>query len=71
MSRLDGPPRDERWPGRRDRILALTATLWSRHPDQRFGQLILNCLGRDAQKLFSTEDDEIERLLQAAIDESG
>ena len=62
-----GIPRDERWPGRRDRILSHMAELWARWPDMRFGQLVEVLLDRDGATLFNLEDDEIERLLQAAI----
>ena len=62
-----GVPRDERWPGRRDRILSHVADLWARWPDMRFGQLIENLLTHDAAVLFNLEDDEIEQLLLAAL----
>ncbi len=65
-----GVPRDERFPGRRDKILRLIGELWERYPGMRFGQLVEVLLTPDAAELFNMEDDDILRVLKSRLGES-
>lgn len=58
-------------PKRIKRVCGLLEMAWSRYPDQRLGQLLLNyvfgSIGRDAH-IYHKEDDEIENLLKVCIE---
>ena len=53
-------------PERIDRIINKLRGLWHTHPDWRLGQLVSNLQGPGRQDVFFTEDDEWERLIDAA-----
>lgn len=55
--------RDE---NRIDYILKMLGKVWHHHPDQRFGQLVVNlCRASDNNsQIFFVEDDDFMRLLQ-------
>ena len=46
-------------PARIDRMLEKLRVLWTAHPDQRLGQLVVN-LGPPNQPTFYVEDDAME-----------
>lgn len=59
-----GTPRD---PARIDAILAAIAEVWYAYPDMRLGQLLVNLLDPEWNKLFTIEDDVLaERLREFA-----
>jgi len=56
-----------------DRILIIVmkfSTLWQRHPDMRFGQLVeyVRCV-KDTASVFYIEDDTFEELLDKRLKE--
>lgn len=54
-------------PKRIDRVLVALRNRWHQHPDMRLGQLLVSILGGDENRMFYTEDEEWERLLQEAL----
>ncbi len=50
-------------PGRINRVLTTVHEVWSKQPDTRLGQLIVNATAED--NLFYLEDEELERRLIA------
>ena len=47
------------------RILKLIEEKWNKHPDQRFGQLLINLgLIKDSLKVWNNEDDGLEEFLK-------
>jgi hypothetical protein len=54
-----------REPGRIERILNLVRKIWYIYPDQRFGQLITNCI---SSEMWFIEDDEIEKRLKEILE---
>jgi len=54
--------RDEK---RIDRILKLIGDNWKKHPDQRFGQLLINLgICNDDIRLWNNEDKGLEEYLE-------
>ena len=63
MPDLKFPQMKRRDPERIDAILAAIGEVWHRHPDMRLGQLLVNLLDPEWNKLFNVEDDVLaERL---------
>jgi hypothetical protein len=58
---MRGQPRD---PARIDQILAAIAEVWHAHPDMRLGQLLVNLLDPEWNKLFTIEDDVLAQRLR-------
>ena len=56
-----GQPRD---PERIDAILAAIGEIWRAHPDMRLGQLLVNLLDPEWNKLFNIEDDVLAQRLR-------
>ena len=57
--------RDEK---RINRILNLLEKLWSKHPDSRFGQLLINLnIVNDDLRLWNAEDKDLEEYLKELI----
>jgi hypothetical protein len=59
------PGRD---PDRIPEILALIEELWSKHPDMRLGQLIVNLLDARPNPIFTVEDDILRDRLRTTLD---
>lgn len=55
-----------RAPDRIGGMLDLLRQAWEEHPDWRLGQVIANTVGADVD-LFNIEDDVMERLLRAML----
>lgn len=56
-------------PQRISTIIAKLLKLWARVPDWRFCQLISNLHGVGPQDIFYTEDDELEKGIDAMLKE--
>ena len=55
-------------PKRIKRILKLLEKLWTREPDSRFGQMLINNnIVADEIQTWATEDDEFEAFLTALL----
>ena len=55
-------------PKRIDRMLALIAEIWKKHPDMRFGQMMINAgLIQDDRNIWNIEDDEWEEHIKKEI----
>lgn len=51
-----------------ERITKLLKELWEQHPDQRFGQFLINCgLAKDDFEYWSMEDDALEEGLRKSV----
>jgi hypothetical protein len=57
-------------PARIDRILGLLGEVWTKNPDLRLGQLVVNALppGQPCPQVFYPEDDVIESGLRALLE---
>jgi hypothetical protein len=56
--------------GRIDSILIKLGKLWHKHPDYRFGQLLINYnLAPDSIRFWSASDDDLEEALLRILDE--
>ena len=51
-------------PYRITRVLCALRAFWTKNPDLRLGQLLLNFEG---ENLYNLEDDELEKRLKAAL----
>lgn len=58
---MRGKPRD---PARIDQILAAIGEVWHAHPDMRLGQVLVNLLDPEWNKLFTIEDDVLAARLR-------
>lgn len=55
-------------PQRIDRILKLIGEYWKKHPDQRFGQMIINAgILEDNNRVWNNEDKAFEEFLQELV----
>ena len=50
-------------PDRIPEILAQIEEAWKRHPDMRFGQLVVNLLDPNPNRIFDVEDDILRESL--------
>ena len=63
----DGKMRD---PKRIKRILELIEKIWDKSPDQRFGQLLINCgIVDDSLRVWNNEDNTLEEYLNKFLEE--
>ncbi len=55
-------------PKRIDRILKLIGDYWKKHPDQRFGQMMINAnILEDNIRVWSNEDEHFEAYLKELV----
>lgn len=60
--------RPGRSPDRIPEILGLIEQLWSRHPDMRLGQLMVNLLDPTPNPIFAAEDEILRDRLRATLE---
>lgn len=58
-------------PKRIDKILDRIKDIWHRHPDMRFGQLLINLQVVPDGPVWHQEDDKVEALLAHKEEEQG
>ncbi len=55
-------------PKRIDRILKLIGDYWKKHPDQRFGQMMINArIINDDIRIWNNEDKDFEEYLKELV----
>lgn len=64
VSEMFKKERKMRDPERITRILEFLRVIWSRNPDLRLGQLLLNCAYPNTDDIYYLEDDELLKRLE-------